>query len=57
MPSASLTELYQWVQLRLGQPMYLGYLMHKINGQEIDKVLILLRLPESTRPVAELEIV
>lgn len=55
MPSIELTALYGWVRDHLGYNMYLGYTIHKVNGQEANKVLILLKLSESMHPDAELE--
>nr|WP_293841500.1 hypothetical protein [uncultured Arsenicibacter sp.] len=55
MPSIELTALYEWVRNHLNKNIYLGYTIHKINGQEANKVLILLKLSDSRHPDAELE--
>ena len=47
MPSIELTALYEWVRNHLNKNIYLGYTIHKINGQEANKVLILLKLSDS----------
>jgi hypothetical protein len=56
MPATSLQELYQWARAQLGHPIMFSYVLHKVNGQTPDYVLILLRQPGSKRPNAEIKI-
>jgi len=56
MTNDSLHELYSWARAHLDGPILLGYLLHKVNGQIPNTVLILLRQPTSLRANAELEI-
>lgn len=56
MMSSSLTDLYQWARDHLDQPIMLGYLLHKVNGQTPGSLLLLLRQRDSLRPNAEIQI-
>lgn len=56
MTNDSLTELYQWAQVHRGQPIMLGYLLQKVNGQTPGTLLLLLRQPDSLKPNAEIQI-
>lgn len=56
MLSDSLTNLYQWARDHLGQPIMLGYVLHKVNGQTPGSLLLLLRQRGSLRPEAEIQI-
>ena len=56
MTNDTLTELYRWAQNHLGQPIMLGYLLQKVNGQTPGTLLLLLRQPDSLKPNAEIQI-
>lgn len=56
MPPIGLTELYTWARAQLNQPLLLGYVLDKVNGQVPGSVFLLLRQAGSRLPNAELEI-
>lgn len=56
MTDITLRELYQWARAHLDQPIMLGYLLFKVNGQVPSRIFILLKMPDSERPNAEIEV-
>lgn len=51
-----LLDIYTWSCRHLEQPIMLGYVLHKVNGQTPGSVLLLLRQKDSLRPNVEIQI-